>query len=147
MRPHRWQPTRLPRPWDSPGKETGVGCRFLLDCMKGKVKVKSLSHVQLLATPWTVASVHGIFLGKRTGVGCHCLLQGKPGLADVKISQKVLKKEKHILKQDTLLYNPWRPTPVLLPGKFHGWRSLVGCSPWGREESNMTERLHFHLSL
>ena len=39
------------------------------------------------------------------------------------------------------------PPPVLLPGKSHGWRSLVGCSPWGREESNTTERLHFHFSL
>ena len=38
-------------------------------------------------------------------------------------------------------------TPVLLPGKSHGWRSLVGCSPWGREESDTTERLHFHFSL
>ena len=41
----------------------------------------------------------------------------------------------------------WHPTPVLLPGKSHGRRSLVGCSPWGREESDMTERLHFHFSL
>ena len=41
----------------------------------------------------------------------------------------------------------WHPTPVLLPGKSHGWRSLVGCSPRGREESDMTERLHFHFSL
>ena len=40
----------------------------------------------------------------------------------------------------------WQPTPVLLPGKSHGWRSLVGCSPWGRTESYMTERLHFHFS-
>ena len=39
------------------------------------------------------------------------------------------------------------PTPVLLPGKSHGWRSLVGCSPWGCEESDTTERLHFHFSL
>ena len=38
----------------------------------------------------------------------------------------------------------WQPTPVLLPGKFHGWRSLVGCSPWGREKSDKTEQLHFH---
>ena len=36
------------------------------------------------------------------------------------------------------------PTPVLLPGKCHGWRSLVGCSPWGRWESDAIERLHFH---
>ena len=41
----------------------------------------------------------------------------------------------------------WHSTPVLLPGKSHGRRSLVGCSPWGREESDMTERLHFHFSL
>ena len=39
----------------------------------------------------------------------------------------------------------WHPTPVLLPGKSHGWRSLVGCCPWGREESDTTERLHFHM--
>ena len=41
----------------------------------------------------------------------------------------------------------WHPTPVLLPGKSHGWRSLVGCSPRGRKESDTTERLHFHFSL
>ena len=41
VRPHRWQPARLPRPWNSPGKNTGVGCHFLLQCMK----VKSESEV------------------------------------------------------------------------------------------------------
>ena len=41
----------------------------------------------------------------------------------------------------------WQPTPVILPGKFHGLRSLVGYSPWGRKESDTTERLHFHFSL
>ena len=41
----------------------------------------------------------------------------------------------------------WHPTPVLLPGKSHGRRSLVGCSPWGRWGSDTTERLHFHFSL
>ena len=40
----------------------------------------------------------------------------------------------------------WHTTPVLLSGKSHGRRSLVGCSPWGREESETTERLHFHFS-
>ena len=44
-------------------------------------------------------------------------------------------------------WRQWHPTPVLLPRKSHGRRSLVGCSPWGREESDMTERLHFHFSL
>ena len=51
VQPHRRQPTRLPCPWDSPGKNTGVGCHFLLQC----VKVKLLSHVRLFATPWTAA--------------------------------------------------------------------------------------------
>ena len=41
----------------------------------------------------------------------------------------------------------WQPTPVLLPENSHGWRSLVGCSPLGHEESDMTERLHSHFSL
>ena len=41
----------------------------------------------------------------------------------------------------------WQSTPVLLPGKSHGRRSLVGCSPWGWEESDTTEWLHFHFSL
>ena len=40
----------------------------------------------------------------------------------------------------------WRPTPVLLPGKSHGQRSVVGYSPWGHKELDMTERLHFHFS-
>ena len=41
----------------------------------------------------------------------------------------------------------WHPTQVLLPGKFHGQRSLVGCSPWGCQELDRTKRVHFHLSL
>ena len=40
----------------------------------------------------------------------------------------------------------WQPTPVLLPGEYHGGRSLVGYSPWGHKESDTTERLHFHFS-
>jgi len=44
-------------------------------------------------------------------------------------------------------FRQWHPTPVLLPGKSHGRRSLVGCSPWGREELDTTEHLHFHFSL
>ena len=48
---------------------------------------------------------------------------------------------------DQIWRRQWHPTPVLLPGKSHGQRSLVGCSPWGFEELDMTERLHFHFSL
>ena len=57
VRPHRRQPTRLPCPWDSPGKNTGVGCHFLLQCMK----VKSDIHY---------------YVFNRQLVGSHCILQG-----------------------------------------------------------------------
>ena len=55
VQPHRRQCTRLPRPWDSPGKNTGVDFHFLLQCIKVKSEMKSLSHIRLLATPWTAA--------------------------------------------------------------------------------------------
>ena len=53
---------------------------------------------------------------------------------------------KRMLRQNSRR-RQWHPTPVLLPGKSHGRRSLVGCGPWGREESDPTERFHFHFSL
>ena len=53
LQPHGLQPASLLYPWDFPGKNTGVGCHFLLQCMK--VKVKTLSHIRLWATPWTAA--------------------------------------------------------------------------------------------
>ena len=55
MRPQRRQPTRLPRPWESPGKNTGGVAISFSNAWKWKNKVKSLSHVQLLVTPWTAA--------------------------------------------------------------------------------------------
>ena len=61
VRPHRREPTRLPHPWDSPGKNTGVSCHFLLQCRK--VKVKSLSRVRLFTTPWTAAHQAPPFMG------------------------------------------------------------------------------------
>ena len=53
--PRRRQPTRLPRPWDSPGKNTGVGCHFLLQCMKVKSQSEVAQSCPTLATPWTAA--------------------------------------------------------------------------------------------
>ena len=53
--PHRRQPTRLPRPWDSPGKNTGVCCHFLLQCMKVKSESEVAQLCPTLATPWTAA--------------------------------------------------------------------------------------------
>ena len=53
------------------------------------------------------------------------------------------------IRSTNLIYRrrQWHPTPVLLPGKSHGWRSLVGCSPWGRWGSDTTEQLDFHFLL
>ena len=54
----------------------------------------------------------------------------------------------HLLSAKALIRRrQWQPTLVLLLGKSHGWRSLVSCSPWGREESDTTERLPFHFLL
>ena len=65
VRPHRRQPTRLPRPWDSPGKNTGVGCRFLLQCMKVKSESEVVQSCLTLSEPMDCSlpgsSIHGIF--------------------------------------------------------------------------------------
>ena len=65
MRPHRRQPTRLPRPWDSPGKNTGVGCHFLLQCMKVKSESEVTQSYKTLSDPMDCSppgsSVHEIF--------------------------------------------------------------------------------------
>ena len=64
VRPHRWQPTRLPRPWDSPGKNTGVGCHFLLQCMKVKSESEVAQLCLTLRGPMDCSlpgsSIHGI---------------------------------------------------------------------------------------
>ena len=65
VRPHKWQPTRLPRPWDSSGKNTGVGCHFLLHCMKVKNESEVAQSCPTLSDPMDCSlpgsSVHGIF--------------------------------------------------------------------------------------
>ena len=65
MRPHRWQPTRLPHPWDSPGKNTGVGCHFLLQCMKVKSESEVARSCPTLRDPMDCSpsdsSLYGIF--------------------------------------------------------------------------------------
>ena len=96
-RPHGLQPTRLLRPWDFPGKGTGVGC--------------------------------------------HCLLRVSDWFSIIRTQDF-----HHERKEKLIALFSWQPTPVLLPGKFHGQRSLVGCSPWGREESDTTEQLPFQFS-
>ena len=65
VRPHTWQPTRIPRPWDSPGKNTGMGCHFLLQCIKVKSESEVAQSCPTLCDPMDCSlpgsSVHGIF--------------------------------------------------------------------------------------
>ena len=65
LQPHRWQPTRFLRPWDSPGKNTVVGCHFLLQCMKVKSESDVAQSCPTLGDPMDYSlpgsSVHGIF--------------------------------------------------------------------------------------
>ena len=93
MQTHRRQPTRLPRPWDSLGKNTGVGCHFLLQCMKVKSgseitqscltsRPRGLQPTRFLH-PWDLS-------GKSTGVGCHCLLQCMKVKSESEVAQLCL---------------------------------------------------------
>ena len=70
---------QAPQPWDFPGKNTGVGCHFLLQCMKVKSQSEVAQSYPTLSEPMDCSlpgsSIHGIFPGKSTGVGCHCLLR------------------------------------------------------------------------
>ena len=79
VRPQRRQPTRPLRPWDSPGKNTGVGCHFLLQCMKVKSESEVAQSCPTLSDPmdWSLpgSSVHGIFQARVLEWGCHRLLR------------------------------------------------------------------------
>ena len=84
--PHRRQPTSLPLPWDSPGKNTGVGCRFLLQCMKVKSESEVAESCPTLSDPTDCSppgsSVHGIFQARvlEWGAIAFSLVNGSTGI-------------------------------------------------------------------
>ena len=86
MRPHRWQSTRRPRPWDSPGKNTGVGCHFLLQCTKVKSQSEVAQSCPTLSDPMDCSppgsSIHGIFQARVLEWGAIALrnIPHSPGL-------------------------------------------------------------------
>ena len=113
MRPHRRQPTRLRRPWDSPGRNTGVGCHFLLQCMKVKSESEVAQSCPTLCDPMDCSlpgsSVHGIFQARVLEWGAIASSKQSPGL--------------YVNEWVGLCWRrQWHPTPVLLPGKCQGWR-------------------------
>ena len=163
----------LLRPWDFPGKSTGVGCHFLLcyrelECKSRKLRdTWSNRQVWPWSTNWSRANrvsskehtghrTHPFPTTQETALHmditrwsilksdwlCSLLLKMeklktakiRPG-ADCRSNHELLiAKFRLKLKKvgKTTRRRQWHPTPVLLPGKSHGWRSLVGCSPWGR---------------
>ena len=112
---------QAPCPWDSPGKNTGVGCHFLLQCTKVKRESEVAQSCPTLRDPMDCSlpgfSIHGIFQARVLEWGA------------IAFSRWNLKYNKEVLRRGW--GRQWHPTPVLLPGKSHGRRSLVGCSPWG----------------
>ena len=139
VRPHRRQPTRLPYPWDSPGKNTGVGCHFVLQCMK----VKSESEVAQscpthrlqptrLLHPWD-------FPGKSTGVGCHCLLRKRykvPAIRYLRTRDVVYNMNKII---NTAFYVLWASFVAQLVKNLPAmWETWVRSLGW--EDSLETEK-------
>ena len=116
------------------------------------MKVKSLSRVQLFATPWTVAYQVPLSMGfprqsSTPVLEWVAIAFSSRGYTYTYSCTTYLDKFHLLMCTLPVRRRQWHPTPVLLPGKFHGRRSLVGCSPWGREELDTTERLHFHFSL
>ena len=120
--PHRWQPTRLPCPWDSPGKNTGVGCHFLLQCMKVKSESEVTQSYPILCDPMDCSlpgsSSHGIFQPRVLEwdaiilvnmIFSSCINSFKTGSCSV-MSDSL---------QPHVLYNPWNS-----PGQNTGVGSL-----------------------
>ena len=162
VQPHRWQPTRLSRPWDSPGKNTGVGCHFLLQCMKVKSESEVIQSYPTPRNPMDCSppgsSIHGIFQAR-------VLEWGAIAFSEIEwISPFFSKFLNLFLIGENLLYNivmvsivqqckssiiiciSWRracqPTPVFLPRKAHRQRSLASYTVHGVAKSQTQLNLH-----
>ena len=128
VQPHKWKPTRLPRLWDSPGKNTGVGCHFLLQCMKVKSESEVAPSCPTLFDPMD-SSLHQAppsmgFSRQEYWSGLPlsvCLQCDRPGF-DPWVGKIPWRRK-------------WQPTSVLLPGKSHGWRSLGQATVHGVAKS------------
>ena len=144
MRPHRRQPPTLPCPWDSPGKNTGVGCHFLFQCMKVKSESEVAQSCPTLSNHMDCSLAgsftHGIFQARvlewgaiafstSTSVGrksaCNAGAIGAVG--------SILSLER------TPWGRAWQPTLVFLPREAHGQRRLAGYSTMDCKELDMTE--------
>ena len=91
------------------------------------------------------SSIHGMIQARRLE---RVAMPSSRGSSQPRYTHHLLRKKKFfVVPWAPFWRRQWHPTPILLPGKSHGWRSLVGYGPWGLEESDTTERFHFHFSL
>jgi len=140
MQPHRRQPTRLPRPWDSPGKNTAVGCHFLLQCMKVKSQSEVAQSCLIPSDPMDCSppgsSVHGIFQARVLEWGAIAFSAGSTYL-----TSNVLLWHLSIPKPDSPL--KWDSGNTSHPHRVtgsHFWcvKVVLSCS------SKFSLKLHFH---
>ena len=121
VRPHGLQPIRLLRPWNSPGKNTGVGCHFLLQCMKGKSESDVAQSCPTLSDPMhrslPGSSIHGIFQARVLEWGA--IAFSKRSLRSDQISRSVM--------SDSLRPHGLQPTRLLHPWNSPGKNTGVGC--------------------
>ena len=107
----RRQPTRFPRPWDSPGKNTGVGCHFLLQCMKGKSESEVALSCPTLRDPMVCSlpgsSIHGIFQARVLEWGATAFSSSKLGEIIIKHTTKAWLNPKILKSPEGQFWNKW----------------------------------------
>ena len=131
LRPHELWPSSLLCPWDFPGKNPGVGCHFLLQVIfLTQGSNPGLLHCK--QTPYQLSHEGTIKFSKEQVEG----LNEAQFLPIKKLLERGTASEASqrlkCLNWAPIGTRQWHPTPGFLPGKSHGRRSLVGCSPWGR---------------
>ena len=158
VRPHRRQPTRLPGSWDSPGKNNGVGCHFLLQCMK--VKSEIAQSFLTLATPWTAAyqaPPSMKFSRQEYWNGMPLQPAGTSQIRDPTLFSCIGRQSPYRLAtREILIYLVQCNVKALEKAMALHSSTLAWKIPWREEpsrlqsmgslESDMTERLHFHFS-
>ena len=147
VRPHRRQPTRLLCPWGSPGKNTGVGCHFLLQWMKVKSESEVAQLCLTLRNPMDCSlpgsSVHGVFQA-RVLEWVAIAFSTRSSLVAQRLKRLLSMQGTWVrsLGREDSLKKEMSTHSSILAGKSHGRRSLVSYSPWGHKELDVTEWLH-----
>ena len=143
VRSQRWKPSRLPRPWDSPGENTGMGCHFLLQCLKVKSESEVIQSCPTLSDPMDCSlpdsSAQGIFQARvlewvaiAFSIFAHYVDPFQSGPSG-KEPACLCRRQKRLGFDPWVRKIPWRrtwkPTLVLMPRESHEQRSLVGYDP------------------